>query len=238
MNGSGVDGCRAGWFIVTFCDNGTVSWGIHKTFDELMRENPEASLILVDIPIGLPALEPRRCDSLARGILGGTRSSSVYPVPCREAVYASSFAEANVLNRNFLGRGLSVQTWNICGRIREADEYLRSKKGAGPAVRESHPEVCFRSLSYNEGPIHSKKTVLGIQERIEILQALFTHSERLYRSILGEISRKDIAPDDILDAMVLAISSHSFHNRLVSIPPDVQTDEYGIAMEMVYPKPD
>jgi predicted RNase H-like nuclease len=237
MYSTGVDGCRAGWFALTLSDRKVQDRAVYSSFGELMEHCGEASLILIDIPIGLPDTGPRLCDTLARRLLGGSASSSVFPVPCRKAVYAADYGEANRLNRRVLGRGVSMQTWNICGRIREVDEYLVAGPPAGPRIRESHPELCFRSLQGSVRISHSKKRAEGILERLELLQTHYPGSEKLYRSALSEYSRKDLSPDDILDALVLAVTAHVFKRCLVSVPAKGQTDESSLPMEIVYPVP-
>jgi predicted RNase H-like nuclease len=235
MYSTGVDGCRAGWFAVSLSDEGVQDRAVCASFSDLMERCGEASVILIDIPIGLPDTEPRLCDTLARRILGGKASSSVFPVPCREAVYADDYQEANRINRRVLGRGVSMQTWNICGRIREVDEYLCTGRHTGPRIRESHPELCFRSMQGSARISHSKKRTEGVLQRLEILQTHHSGSERLYRSALDAHGRKDLRPDDILDALVLAVVAHLFQGRLVSIPTEDQTDAFGLPMEIVYP---
>ena len=49
----GVDGCRAGWFVVALVGRGRSEWGVARTFNELWANWRRARLILVDIPIGL-----------------------------------------------------------------------------------------------------------------------------------------------------------------------------------------
>jgi predicted RNase H-like nuclease len=55
----GVYGCRAGWIAVTD-DGGQLTFQIFTTMRELLDAFPEAELVLVDIPIGLPWREFHR----------------------------------------------------------------------------------------------------------------------------------------------------------------------------------
>ena len=231
----GVDGCRGGWFAVTLSENAAARWEMHSSFDALMETCGEEALILIDIPIGLPGSEPRRCDYLARRLLGGRRGSSVFPVPCRQAVYAASFEEANSLNCRVLGRGVPIQAWNICKRMQEVDEHLRKRVCGRAQVRESHPELCFLSLGGEAVVSRSKKTAGGIHDRLELLQQQYERADMVYRSALRDFRRRDLGSDDILDALVLALTAHLFRHRLVSVPPEGQIDEHGLPMEIVYP---
>ena len=55
----GVDGCRGGWFY--FWINGRVfGHGVAEALSTIASERT-ASVILVDIPIGLTTIETRRC---------------------------------------------------------------------------------------------------------------------------------------------------------------------------------
>ena len=87
----GVDGCKAGWFVVEFSRKG--DWGIN-IFPDIgaiwQRVSETPPLILIDIPIGLPRKGTRACDVLARSVLK-KRASSVFPVPCRKAIQALNY---------------------------------------------------------------------------------------------------------------------------------------------------
>ena len=74
---------------------------VHSNLESLLLHLPEKYLVLIDIPIGLPKKESRLCDRLAREKLG-PRRSSVFTVPCRDAVYAKNYKEACQTNHRFL----------------------------------------------------------------------------------------------------------------------------------------
>jgi hypothetical protein len=107
----------------------------YRIIQELCIRHNDIALVLVDIPIGLPSNGRRACDLEARRLLGRPRASSVFPVPCREAVYENSYAEACRLNKQKLGIQISKQTWNIVKKIAEIDSYL---------VMKRENEVCSR----------------------------------------------------------------------------------------------
>lgn len=143
----GIDGFRGGWVVAVIdntdrCEFHLVSRMIHMI--TLLVGTP---FILGDIPIGLPDTpEDRECDLIARRLLGRPRASSVFPVPCREAIYSASYHEACELNLRVLGKSISLQSWLICGKIREVDELLASHPTLRGRIRESHPELCFRAI--------------------------------------------------------------------------------------------
>lgn len=61
-------------------------------------------------------------------MLGPGRGSSVFPVPCRQAVHSETYHEASKINKEVLGRGLSKQGWGIVPKIREVDAFVVNNK--------------------------------------------------------------------------------------------------------------
>lgn len=83
-------------------------------------------LVGIDMPIGLlDGDEPRHAEALARRRLPPGRKSSVFPTPMRAACEATTWAEANALNKAACGRGLSHQGLGLTA-ILEVDAWLRS----------------------------------------------------------------------------------------------------------------
>ena len=148
VKGFGVDGCREGWFWVGLGEE-EPEYGVVSILEELLEKHQSAATIFIDIPIGLPwsGLRERSCDREARKVLAPPRSSSVFPVPSRAAVYARDYVDAGQLNRQHLGKGLPRQSWAIAPKIREVDELVRQRPKLRDWVRECHPEVCFWALA-------------------------------------------------------------------------------------------
>jgi predicted RNase H-like nuclease len=174
----GVDGCRGGWLAVKIALDHSWEVQLLKKFSQLWDYYPQASLVLVDIPIGLRQGSPspnsrerleRRCDQEARKLLGG-RQSCVFRVPCRPAVYARTYDQALARNEKLTGKRLFNATWNIVPKIREVDEFLAAHREARALVREMHPELCFWSLNGCRPLQYSKATEAGYRERLELLQ--------------------------------------------------------------------
>ncbi|MEM9305289.1 MAG: DUF429 domain-containing protein, partial [Pseudomonadota bacterium] len=138
----GVDGCRAGWLAVTF-DGEACAVSVVSSARSLVEQVPEAT-IFIDMPIGLPHVDQpvRRCEPEARKLLG-PRRSSVFNVPCREALDAPTYADGSARNAAITGRKLSRQSWAIVPKIRELDELLLARPALRASLREAHPEVCF-----------------------------------------------------------------------------------------------
>ena len=116
----GVDACPAGWIGVVLHEGTFTQAAVAAGLRELVAALPSASIIAVDIPIGLPANGWRRADIEARRFLGG-RSSSVFATPPRAAVEASTYEEANRICRALTGQGLSRQAWALTPKILDVD---------------------------------------------------------------------------------------------------------------------
>ena len=132
---------------------------------QLIRDLQLGAAVL-DIPIGLPPRELRRCDLEARRLLGRA-APSVFLTPPRAVLQATSQKEASSIWRQLSGRGCPAQTFGILARIREVDMELRAHPL--PAVHEGHPELAFQRLA--EGtPLASKHIPAGRAERAGLLQ--------------------------------------------------------------------
>src|SRR5574341_2195813 len=103
----GVDGCRGGWALAVRTVGDThVRFYVVESLDALVGEAKAGrAVVAVDMPIGLPEGEPTRaCDAAARALLRAPRSSSVFAVPCRQAVLADTPEAARTANLRAVGR--------------------------------------------------------------------------------------------------------------------------------------
>jgi len=230
----GIDGCIGGWLCVSINPANQLNIAVFTDLNELLRHYGSLQNICIDMPMGLQKSsdEIRACDPLIRQYLGFPRSSSVFPIPCRQAVYASSYAAANETNKAILNKGLSKQTWNICNKIRQFDELLAANKSAIPLFKESHPEVCFKYLN-GENLLHSKRTKEGQLERLQIINNYLPNFEIQLNEVLVKIPNKSAAVDDILDAGVLAINAmNGFNNGATTFPNHPPMDSRNIPMHV------
>jgi len=200
----GVDGCRAGWICIAQGGAGSTpaEWWVAGEFAGVVERAEDADLVLVDIPIGLleGGSAPRAPDLLARRRLGGTRASSVFSAPVRPVLEACDYAAANALSRGLTGKGLSRQSWGIVPKIRQVDEFLRTRPEWIGRVREVHPELCFHAFAGGRSMRHNKKTDEGFAERLELLVERYSEAERLLGSILLGAGNRRVARDDAVDA--------------------------------------
>ena len=81
----------------------------------------------------------------------------------------------------------------------------------------------------------SKKTEQGFTERFSILLKYFSQTGNIVEQALERFRRKDLARDDILDALVLAVSARFSAGKPKTVPPHPPVDEKGRPMEIVYP---
>ena len=233
-NISGVDGCRGGWLAFQFDGK---KWGgdLFEGINDLYNES-DSQLILIDIPIGLRTNEysERLCDLQARKILK-KRKSSIFPAPSRFALNCNEYRLASQKNKETTGRGLSKQTFNIIPKIREVDNFIRSKNynPRMKRIREVHPEVCFWGLNGCSEMEYNKKSALGIYERMQVLGAYIEDAAKIFDQTRGGFKKNQVADDDIIDALVCAVTA-IFKESLSTLPHEPEIDTNGIPMEIVY----
>ena len=240
----GVDGCRSGWFSVGFDGNGCYELKVFPAFSELLDYYRDAKLILVDIPIGLP-MGPggRHCDEKARVKLGSPRRSSVFSAPTRQTVEQAAespgdYITAKAIESCTTGKGISKQAFAIAPKIAQVDKVLRCRdSNATPKVREVHPEICFWALNEECAMKCNKKSELGEKERLQVLERFECRTRDIYSKACQRFVGGGVAKDDILDALVAAVTARRGHERLKTIPDCPPKDCKGLPMEMVYYKP-
>lgn len=202
MRIAGVDGCRGGWVVAD--DDGV------RRVDALKDAVRGADLALVDVPIGLldePAPGGRACDREARRLLSpfGHR---VFSPPTRAHLAAATFAQC---------RGLTLQSWHILPKIREADALVTPRTQR--RVREAHPELAFASMN-GGAPLPSKHAPAGLRAR-----------QRL-------VGRPDVPRgarlDDALDALALQWSARRVAAGQGARLGDGARDARGLAMEITF----
>lgn len=233
---AGVDGCRTGWIMVK-CEVGEFEFGIYERFEALLFENPDLDRILIDIPLGLSSEHhPRTIDKVLRAELKG-RSSTVFTPACRVAIYKHSYEEAKKTNLALEGKSLSIQSYNISSKIRELDDLLIQKNPVVP-ILESHPELCFKYLNQGKVLSSKKSTPVGLKERLELLSAFDPQIKSLFEKILASTKRKEVAKDDIIDAICLCLVNKLGHShRLQFLKDQNLTDARGIEMKIAYYNP-
>lgn len=244
----GLDWAGKGWFGVVLRDDrddGEEEYEteVFPTILSVWHKHRNAERIFIDIPIGLPEDCPRECDVEAADELSPDRRSSVFPTPCRDAIYATTLEEAKELNEDTLDASLSNQTWAIMPRIREVDEFLVEVPDAREKVKEVHPEICFWAFGGEQAMADGKKTEQGQEERLNALNGVDSRADDIYEEARDKhictppahartLSKN--AKDDILDALAAALTAQGNDDQLATIPDDPPEDARGLPMEMVY----
>jgi predicted RNase H-like nuclease len=187
------------------------------------------------VPIGLCESGYRDADILLRKALG-KRGASVFFAPLRPAVYAENYQDACSISDEIMGKKISVQSWNICGKIREVDQYLQQNTKLGKLFRESHPEWAFLRLNDGKPLKFKKKEKAGFTERLNILEKKCDNEvSAVVESFLKNHLRKDVQPDDVLDALVLALhAKRALKSKVHSFPEQIPIDAKGLPMAIYF----
>jgi predicted RNase H-like nuclease len=206
----GLDGCAAGWVLVTAPTEGggpvagALAVTVIADLDPLLAalESGRIAAAAIDIPIGLPPRGPRACDTEARRLLG-PRRSSVFPAPARRVLGAPTYGDACDLSRRACGRAVSKQLFNILPKVREIDRlqspWLQAR------LFEMHPELSFTVLA--GAPMRAnKRTAEGRAERVAALRSAFDDVDRLVLAPPPAGAKRD----DVLDAMVGAWTARRY----------------------------
>ncbi|MFM0325944.1 DUF429 domain-containing protein [Caballeronia glebae] len=230
----GVDGCRAGWFVVKQCGcTGAITTKVIGRFEDLLDWTRANAIVAVDMPIGLSSNGLRTCDTLARKKLGRPRGSTVFSPPIRAALSASNYGEACAVNHAAAGKRISIQAFHIRNKIAEVDDVMRTRAAAATRVFEVHPELSFMHLRMEQGgPAHglreSKAHASGFALRHALLVWCFGGA---IDSALAARAPAQASRDDVLDAFAVLwtarriASGNAFH-----LPEEIEIDEAGIPM--------
>jgi predicted RNase H-like nuclease len=231
----GVDGCRSGWFFVGKSE-GRMTLGVVDRLSKLIDMLPDSSAVFIDIPIGLHDSDgtARACDRLARRLLGRGRGSSVFPAPLRAILDAEDYESAVRHSRHLAGKGLSRQAFAIVPKVREVDELLSRCERARAMVREVHPELCFWAFAGGRPMVNRKKSRPGFEERMEVLESVLPNAREIAESALTQYKRREVARDDIADALVALATALSAPRALWTLPVNPPRDSLGLPMEMVF----
>lgn len=165
----GVDGCAGAW-VAAVLGPGTalrLHWCADIEVVVGLARGAGATVIGIDMPIGLPDDAPRPSDRAARVLLG-PRRSTLFPTPVRAVLDADDYPDALARSRAACGRGLSKQAWNLVPAIRAVrSAALAAHRGDGPRFVEVHPETSFTVMAGR--PLAAKRLPEGVAARVEAL---------------------------------------------------------------------
>lgn len=224
----GVDGARSGW-IAVWRGQGGLAWRVHGNARALVDAHRDATVIAVDVPIGLSEHGGRPAEREARRFVGGRRACSLFSTPVREILDAKTQPEASRRHRAIDGRGFGAQSFAILSKIREWDDLLRGDPQARRVVREVHPEVSFAALAggAGQGIVASKRTPAGVAARSALLAAVF--GEVAISALLHAVPPRGAKADDVLDALAALWSAERIRDGVArSLPAEVEPDAAGL----------
>jgi predicted RNase H-like nuclease len=240
-----------------------VEWSLLKGQEDLFDLLQNCHQAWIDVPIGLASstdvdAPKRACDLAVREALGSKRSS-IFTPPIREVLDFDSYHEAMERQYQLIGAKCSIQAWNLMPKIRQMDAlWDRLDHADERLLHEAHPEWQFQCwafamdaskhhredqtlrLSDSNPMLASKKTVEGRRQRLAILTSQgFVDATTFYEDCLAQTKRKDVQPDDVLDAMAIAWGSYQAVNGAGRSFPEgtPHRDAKGRPMAIHYAKP-
>ncbi|MEX1062302.1 MAG: DUF429 domain-containing protein [Balneolaceae bacterium] len=234
MKTAGIDGCKAGWVLITF-DEENPEYRVLRSDGDLEQAFNEFEKIFIDIPIGLnDEVYTRTCDEELRRVLGSDYAASVFSPPIRPALHAPTYVEASMQSYEYTDKKLTLQAWNITPKIRTVDLLLQQNRSLQEKVLESHPELLFMNL--NGGMIYQKKqTKKGLKHRLDLVSAHEPVAVDFFREVKEQFRRNEVEEIDIVDAMALAYGAKTAaERRAKTLPRPPETDSKGLTMAVHY----
>lgn len=231
---AGVDGCKAGWIVVTRPLEGASppTVAVVPRFRDILADETLA-VLAVDMPIGLPdragigGRGPERC---VRPHLG-MRQSSVFSVPSRAAVSCTDYREACAvaLATSDPPKKVSKQAFYLFPKIREIDALMTPE--LEERVFEVHPELAFWRLN-GGAPMSLPKKVknaaspAGLDQRAALLAA-----HGFPEAFLDARPPRGAGRDDLIDACVnAAVAQRIANGDAMPFPPVFERDAKGLRM--------
>jgi predicted RNase H-like nuclease len=208
----GADACVGGWVAVALAAGRVARVWVGASLAALLIDEPAATAVGVDLPLGGVPGGWRSTDREAKRLLG-SQHAKVFAVPPRPVWDEPTYAAANARCRAITGAGLSVQAYRLVPKMLEAERY----RDAGPhALYEIHPELVFALLAGGLLP-YGKKTWNGQAAR----RALLAEVGVVLADDLPEVG--EVPANDVLDAAAVAWGANRIASgvaRCIPDPPD------------------
>jgi len=231
----GVAWAEGSWVAVAFDAEGFEEADVFSGVGDCWaRYEERAGRVLVDVPIGLveDGSEGRRCDDLARELLGPLAETVVVP-PVREATRKRRYPAAQRVNERKADRGITERAFEMSDAIVAVDELLQNVPEARAAFAPSHAEVCFRAFA-GEPLEQPREYAGGYAERLRTLATYDRDAPPVVQAAAEAVAGHEVTVADVLDATVLAYTAAPGDGQLRSLPPDPPTDAAGLPMRIVY----
>lgn len=216
----GLAASRSGWVgaHLESTGHGTPQILAGATLHEVISAAGPVTVVAVDVPVGLPDESRRAVDGELRRLLG-PQAAAVLSTPVREALYAPSYGEANRINRERQGAGVSRQAYDVRRQIMDVDEWLR--KDRDHQVVEVNSEA---SLAQAAGePLASRRSSAdGAHERREVLARVGIY--------VPTSAPHGVLADDLVAACAAAWSAHRVKSgQAHTYPAQPETFSDGLA---------
>jgi predicted RNase H-like nuclease len=227
---AGVVPCPGGWlvqparlFTATIVPEEPL---VLAELNDVLDYRPSFLYLVIDAPIGIPD-RPfggyRACDREARDLLGWPRRVSVAPVPCREALYATTLAEAQRLEPWLTPLAYRRFRW-----WREADTEIHAYHQR--RIFSGSPELSFLLVNGDAAASTSSFWRDGPIERLALLQ------ERLpgLRALAQAAPPRGASLRHVLNAAALLWTARRIAGRAITrLPRDPMWDDQGRRIELV-----
>jgi predicted RNase H-like nuclease len=221
----GIDGCKKGYMIAQI-SNQKISFRFEENLESIKDYQ---GLILIDVPCGCPSnKEEIRPEPLIRQLVKG-RASSVFNVPALQTLNTKDYQEANKINREILGKGLSKQSFHIIPIIKDINNFILSNPYLN--IHESFPELIFTKFLGHPCK-YSKHKEEGKQERINCLKEIFPWISQDLEDTFNSLPKSTHL--DVIDAAALACCATLIDQvKYSTIPRDFQKNSQGIDMKVM-----
>ena len=224
---AGVDGAQKGWVVAFMPVRKSKGAYLkrYETFDQVKEATQEKNCLTigVDMPIGLLEKPNQGIDSEIRERLG-ERRSSLFPTPSTAVLKAKTYEQALQLNKEAVGKGISIQAWNLLPQIRQVRESIDPEDTN--RFFECHPETSFCELA--KLPLSSKKTPEGSEQRINLLQAVIPDIATIVQALPMKCRI-----DDALDAFAAAWSAKRYAQNKAIIVGGYDYDNDGYPIRVI-----
>ena len=108
-------------------------------------------------------------------------------------------------------------SWNLFPKIKEAQEFLDNKSINKLRVFEVHPELSFMAMNDMILVQASKKTDIGREIRIKLIQKFFPKFS--FESVRNEYKKNQALDDDILDSVSVLWSTQRIVDNIANFVP-------------------
>ena len=212
----GIDGCRAGWITTKILNNQSISFQIIENLNDDYLKQSNLSHIGIDIPLELSHTGKRLAEVEARGLLK-KRACTIFSPPTLNALSTKNYIDACEVNFKECGKRISKQSWNLFPKIIETHKFLENNSISKLEVFEVHPELSFMAMNDMNLVQASKKTDIGREIRIKLIQKFFPKFS--FESVRNEYKKNQALDDDILDSVSVLWSTQRIVDNIANFVP-------------------